>query len=388
MSSTFGGDQLDEGVHTGDFIIFTNPDDGTQIIREILGGRGQGRITSTTSTIVNVNSADIYKIGDNIKLISSTDRMSTTIVTITGTALTLADPISGTFSNGGDALIEVKGSPAYITIESSTGVIIPSGSEVLITRISASDDSSNSKAWSSDGVTYITSPFTGASAGISIPVNNLDWITVGCWIEINEPTTTGWGQVVSINEVTSSIILDRDVGFLANNPTVNVYWAPDADDFVEIPQSGFNARIVDDGDPPVDPLFKAGDIFTISTDGLVLKDDSKSRKIAVSLSSKDKHGKLDFPSVKNRFINPSLAEVLSRNLLELYKSPHYKLVLTMYHLPLIDFIRINRLASFKVISDKLFPNASDFTRSFYLRSVTIDLKKNMSQLELIDKDAY
>jgi hypothetical protein len=363
MSSTFGGDQLPEGIHSGDFIIFTHPDDSTQIIREILGGRGQGNISSVSGGVATVKDNSYYKIGDKIRLISSTDRFYSTITSITGAALTLADTISGTFSLDDDALIEIKGSPAYITIESATGVLIPNGSEVLITRISASDDSSTNKAWSSDGVTYVLG--SGPILFYNFRVNNINWIKVGCWVEVNDPTgTKTWGKVTAIDETINKLTVDRIMLFSAtNSPTVNVYWSPDADDFVEIPQSGFNARIVDDGDPPVDPLFKAGDVFTISTDGLVLKDDSKSRKLAVSLSSKDKHGKLDFPSIKNRFINPALAEILSRNLLELYKSPHYHLNLPIYYLPLIDFVRINRLASFKIISNKLFPHAQKIVSS-------------------------
>lgn len=389
MSSTFGGDQLPEGIHSGDFIIFTHPDDGTQIIKEILGGRGQRNISSIFGNVVNVDDSSIYSVGDKIRLISSTDRFYSTVDVITSpTAITLADSISGTFSDNDDALVEVKGSPAHITIESATDVLIPNGSEVIVTRISASDDSSTNKAWSSDGVTYVLG--SGPILFYNFRVNNIDWIKIGCWVEVNDPTgTKTWGKVTAIDETTNKLTVDRIMLFSAtNSPTVNVYWSPNADNFVEIPQSGFNARIVDDGDPPVDPLFKAGDVFTISTDGLVLKDDSKSRKLAVSLSSKNKHGKLDFPSIKNRFINPALGEILSRNLLELYKSPHYKLNLPIYYLPLIDFVRINRLASFKIISNKLFPHAQSFSRSFYLRSTTIDLKKNMSSLELIDKDAY
>ena len=388
LSSTFGGDQLTGGVHTGDFIIFTHPDDGTQIIKEILGGRGQGRITSVSGTVVNVNNVSIYKLGDKIKLVSSTDIFKSIIVSITDNSLTLNDAIFGTFSNGDHALIEVKGSPAYITLESATGVIIPNGSEVLITRISASDDSSNNKAWSSDGVTYITTSWSLTTT--SIPVNNVNWIAVGCWIEINEPLSSAtWAKVTEINEARNTITVATDVTFIGSNkPTINVYWAPDSDNFIEIPQSGFNARIVDDGDPPVDPLFKAGDVFTISTDGLVLKDDSKSRKVSVSLTSKAKHGKLDFPTIKNRFISPTFAEILTRNLLDFYKWPKYHLNLPMYHLPFIDFVRINRLASFKVISGVLFPFAKDFTRRFYLRSMTIDMKKNVAGLTLVDKDAY
>jgi len=391
LSSTFGGDQLTEGIHSGDFIIFTDPDSETQIVREILGGWGQGKITSVNGAVVTVSDSSYYNVGDNITLVSSTNRFFSVIIEVSDNQIKLTDEIVGTFSNGDDALTQIKGSPAFITIESATGATIPKGSEVIITRISASDNSSTNKSWSSDGVTYITDyyPSYPNINGTIFHVNNIDWVTVGCWVELNTTqTVNSWAQVIEIDHNTNSITVDRDVYWHGTErPSINVYWSPGTDDFVEIPQSGFNAK-VDNGDGTIDPLFKAGDVFTISTDGLELKDDSKSRKIAVSLTSKDKHGKLDFPSIKNRFISPYLAEVLSRDLLELYKSPHYHLTLNIYYLPLIDFVRINRFATFKIISDKLFPNAKDFARSFYLRSFTIDSKKNIAALELIDKDAY
>lgn len=402
LSSTFGGDQLDEGVHSGDFIIFTHPEDGTEIIKEILGGSGGSIYVSRDGGVIRVSDASNFNVGDNITIVSSTNRFFSRIVTISGDYITMADePFDITFSGGDLVLSQVKGTPSHITIESATGVTIPKNSEVTIIRVSAADDSSTDKAWSSDGVTYITDyyPQYPNLASTVIHVNNIDWISVGCYIEINTASTIGpWAKVIAIDKTTNAVTLDTGkIGpppqvelvhwYGTETPSINVYWSPDADEFVEIPQSGFNVK-VENGDGTIDPLFKQGDIFTISTEGLVLKDDSKSRKIAVSLTSKGKHGKLDFPSIKNRFITPQLAEVLSRNLLELYKSPHYHLKLNMYYLPLIDFVRINRFATFKITSDKLFPNQKDFTRSFYLRSFSIDIKKNIAALELIDKDAY
>jgi hypothetical protein len=378
LTSTFGGDQLDSGVHSGDFLQITDENDSV-VIREILGGRGYANIESTVSSeIIAVQDTSFYRIGDRITLYnySNGDRFSSTITSISaGVSITLQDLPTGTYGSGNDALAPIKGSPAIITLAQQVGLIVPKNSEAVAIRVSAADGSGTWKSWSSDSITFTTGSGIDSE---TVPVNNVDFITAGCWIRIGEEE---FAEVTAINVLNKEIAVDPVVTF-SEGDSIGVYWAPELDGWVEIPQSGFELKL------SYAAFFKQGDVFTISTDGLVLKDDSKSRKIAVSISSKDKHGKLDYPTIKNRFINPVLGEVLSREVLSFYKWPHYHLKLSMYYLPLVDFVRINRLASFKIISQELFPYSRDFARNFYLRSMTIDVKKNVVGLELVDKDAY
>jgi len=381
LSSTFGGDQLDSGVHTGDFILMTDPITDDVYLREIVGGQGQGNINGTsTGTTVNVFDTSIYKTGDRVVLVSSTARFSSSVINIGAGTITLNTPMSSTFSNGDDCLAPILGSPSYITIDLPPISTISKGADVSILRVS-SDNAGDFKGWSSDAITFSTSPVV--FLGTTLTVNNVDYIEPGCWIRIVDAVSTATlAKVTAVDKFTKTLTFDRLVASLSVGFPIEVYWAPDLNDFVTIPQSGFEVRV------GYDAYFKAGDLFTIETDGLVLDDDERSRKLAVSISSKVKHGKLDFPTIKNRFIHPVLGEVLTRALLSFYKWPHYHLKLSIYYLPFLDFVRVNRLASFKVISDLLFPNAKDFTRTFYLRDLSIDLKKNIASLHLVDKDAY
>jgi hypothetical protein len=60
----------------------------------------------------------------------------------------------------------------------------------------------------------------------------------------------------------------------------------------------------------------------------------------------------------------------------------------IHYLPFIDFVRVNRLATFKIISKVLFPYSGDFARKFYLRDVGISIKNNRATLNLIDRESY
>ena len=87
-------------------------------------------------------------------------------------------------------------------------------------------------------------------------------------------------------------------------------------------------------------------------------------------------------------MSATVAEVISKNTLNFYKYPKYQVSLSLTLIPTISFARINRLASFKIISEELFPADYDYSRIFYLRSYGLNFKAGSITLQLIDKDFY
>ena len=382
LSSTFGGDALDEGVHTGDFILFNHPDDDSPIDREILGGQGVGNVTdSTDSPVFFVTDSSIYNVNDKVTAYDPTNeaRSVGVVEEIIGNVVTTNGIKNSTTYE--DLIAPIKSSPSYITIEESTRANIASNSEVTIVRTSTDvGETRTRKAWSDNSLTFLTENLQIVGDDVRMTVNNTDSIEIGNKIRFEGNDSTF--IVTSVGRLTNKVMASTDNG---ETPTavlaganVSVFWSPSMTEFTKIPGTGFEVKI------EYDAFFKPGDVFTIKTDGLILKDDSRSRKVAVSLTSKNKHGKLDFPTIKNRFINPVIGEILVRNLLDFYKEPHYHLKVPINLIPYIDFVRINRLASFKVISDLIFPNTNNYTRNFYLRSASIDIKQNKVDLLLID----
>jgi len=379
LASTFGGDQVPEGVNTSDFIQFNHPTDETPIIKEILGGRGAGNIASVVGKIVTVYDVTYYNIGDKVVLrdvdTNGRERFTINKINVEESYVELSGTPIGTYIATDDLISPIRSSPSYIVINDATGVTIPSGSEVSIFKISASDSDNTRKGWSSDGITYIEN---SVSSSTTIIVNNIKLVAIGCYIAVG---SSEWVEVTDINKSNNKVTLASAITATAGD-VVAIQWVPTQSSFVEVPGTGFEIKISED------VYFKEGDVFTISTDGLILEDDSRSRKLAVSLASKDKHGKLDFPTIQNRFIYPSLSEILSRKLLNFYKDPHYHLQLKMYYFPYIDFVRAKRLSTFKIISSKLFPNSSGYSRGFYLRSMEINIKSHSITLNLVDRESY
>ena len=329
MSSTFGGDQLDEGIHTGDFIVFINPNDDTPITIEILGGDGYQNVVATPiatdSNMIYVADLSLYEIGDKVTFVDESLGL-----TYKSSVLQKGNMLGNNFIlledripiiAADDSLIApIRSYPEYITLRSTTEVVITSGSEVTILRVSAGDDSNNRKIWSSDGIIFVGSAGKEAPADV-FEVSNTQYVSVGCYVSA-EPY--GYWEVTDVDDNSSKITVSGDDidHALAAGTVIGVVVGLSSIDFVEIPGSGFEIKVEDP-----DVLFKAGDVLVIRTDGLVLKEDTRSRKLAVSMTSINKHGKLDFPTIKNRFINPAIAEVIVRDLLDFYKDPHYQLEL-------------------------------------------------------------
>lgn len=382
LGSVFGGDQVEEGIHTGDFIIFNHPDDDSVIYREIAGGYGIGNLLTTSggTALVTVTDPSIYNVGDVVNINANVSgvyyRSKKIIDTIDGDEITFTTNFDWTITTASDILAPITSESNYISLFTSTGVTIPAGSEVTVVRLSSSDNANAQKSWSSDFVTFLTQDVTSST---TIYINNSKYIEEGCFLGIAELDVV---QVTEVDHNLAKVTLASSVT-ASKGDQIKVFWCPSESEFRTIPQSGFEIKF-----STGEVWFKQGDVIEITTDGLVLEEDSRSRKLAVSLTSKNRYGKLDYPTVKNRFLHSKLAEALSRELLDYYKHPRYQLELDIPLLPYINFTRGNRLATFKIISEIEFPRAKDFSRKFYLRSFSIDVKSEKMSLTLIDKDFY
>jgi len=264
-----------------------------------------------------------------------------------------------------------------ITIDSA--ISVKKNDEFSIYRrykVSATDTST--KAWSDEGVTYIT---TGATLSTTHTVNSVDDLSVGTLINIGGSDV----RIAAINEDTKQISVSQAVT-TTTGEIVKAYFAPAAaNTWYGIGNTNVQIMIATTA---VQTVFKQGDRITIDCPGLVTEADDASRQIAINNESVAKYGKNQYPNINNRFLTRKLAKQLAQKLRTLYAFPKYTFKITMPLSNYLDIKGTSNLARIDVRSQKLLPLRSGYTEPTRIVSIEHDSQKGITTLELKSDSFY
>ncbi len=130
-------------------------------------------------------------------------------------------------------------------------------------------------------------------------------------------------------------------------------------------------------------IWKRGDQILINCNGLKLEAVDNSVVTSQDVISISKYGQREFPSVKNEFVNKRMADQLSVRIIEDYKNPKYGVELEMPIAPFLNFLSDSGdIYTLELVDRKLFPESGGWSERFYIKSITHDVNKMTTKLQL------
>lgn len=317
LSSVFGGDSIDSGIHVGDFLQVLNESTGAYIIKSIIAVNSDNNSISFDSAI----GIDLIK-GTELQILKGFRNSVNSIkfqwsdegVTYTNSAMSVgASTVSLAYLDGvsvgtvikfayGTAISEefritaVNKVTKYINFIPITTTAIPSGAKVL--------------AW--------YSPKSGAGyqeiGGSKVFLNFRD-------IQIDDPS----------------------------NPPVA--------------EKDYTSK------------FKIGDRITIDCPGLTVETDDKSKQIALNVTSEKIYGRKEYNKEDNIFFSRRLAKQLCKDIVASYSYPSYLINLTCPFIPSISLLNSSYApAKIDIFSPDAFPFSAGAIQQCYIRSIEHNLK--------------
>lgn len=336
LSSVFGGDAEDNGVHVGDWFVIQDPDTGADIIKQIT------LVTTSTNTI-QVDSAlgDNFEPNDPCQIIKS-------FASAAGTRATWSDE-GITYLAAAIALSTTTTATLTSVKDISVGAILLIDSEEML--VTAVNNSTNVVSFSaSDGTLMRGQGGTTAAA-------HSDGSIVRAYF------APGAGSESADNK-------PYEIG------GTNVFLA-------------FKRGSETDEDRQWTERFEVGDIITVECPGMVLKKNDQSKQSCYDTDSKAKYGRRNYPAIDNRFLSHKMAKDICRRVVNDYKNPHWIVTVKTKLLSWIWFISSDDdLTLLDVIHDDLFRRSPGYTVQGYPRSITHDPKNGTSQFVLRGITAY
>ena len=285
-------------------------------------------------------------------------------------------------------------SDTSITIATAPGFAVASGTVVVITH--PFYDGTDSKVWSSEGVTTVV-PTGGGSAVDTIYVTDTRDLSANCIIGVHSDSTITYVRVLPDDfgvyyaaKAGYTLKLTGDTVTCGDGTVISAYYSPsktvDSDyDYFEIGGSGVSLRI----NPAANTSnvnFKSGDRITIKTEGMKLENLEQAKQIALDSSSIATYGRIEYTGINNKFLSRALAKQYVKLILNDYKNPKYILTVETLLSPTLAFRDTNGLIRIKIFDKKLFPKYSEVIA--YPRSITHNLRAGTTSLVVRDNDAY
>lgn len=300
LHSVYGGESDDKGIHSGDFIVVTDPDTGADITREVTGVSP----SANTVTIPSGGLGQAFNKNDECRFIrKNVIDSSHGSSDWSDEGVTYTTEASGT----GDRIVAVN-SVANLSV----------GTIILL-------DSEERRIESIDADASPNPTITVDTAGGNWAVNHASGTVVYAWFSPDandKPFEIGGSNVF--------------VKF--TSPTGGVEDSNWTKTFIE------------------------GDVLSIICPGLKLEGDNHSKQSAYNSLSVEKYGKRQYPSISNKFIGRGMAKDICQRIVNTYKDPVFGIKVESIFLPYIGFLTVgNQLTKVAVSSPVLFPNAVNFT---------------------------
>lgn len=325
---------------------------------------------SSTKTDINGNTID-YILDDAINL---------------GDYITVVDPDTQTEETRRITAI----ADTTLTIDSAFSFDIASSTIVVITH--PFDLTDTSVSWSDEGVTTLSADATNASTIYVTSIRDLsEYMVVSC--EGDSPTFARISDIGDYDTDSSgySLTLVGNTVTADAGAIVYAYYAPSKDSsseysYFDIGSTGIKLKISPES-TSLNNEFWVGDRITITTEGLISEANEQSKQTAYNLTSMSERGRIEFPSINNRFINRTLAKHIVRKIVNDYGDPHYIITINNTLYPTLRFIGDdNNLIRVRLYSKRMFPNYSEVI--LYPRSIQHNLKQGTTTIVGRDVTAY
>jgi len=330
LGSVYGGADNENGIHSLDYMVMKNRNDGSDIIRQIL------TVDSDTNTVT-------------------------------------LQP-GGTYGGGFGQAFNAD-DPAYV-----------------IKRNNIDDQNHDPSTWSDEGVAYVTSA-TMDSPNTYLTVSSVDDLSVGLMVGteqsearvtvINPATNT-----ITVNASMSWTIYEPLKAWVAPKTNDTQYAVGNRQVFLkfQIPTTGTVDR-------DWTATFLEGDKIEITCPGMELAADEQSKQSHFDNPSIAKYGRRPFPVQQNKFLDYRLAKDWAKRLVRTYADPAYVLTVTGLFLPYLSFLTsANTLYRASVVSEQLFPLSQEYGRIFaqigYIREIRHDAGKGTTTVVLRSARAY
>ncbi len=336
LSSVFGGDTEENGVHADDYIQVIDPSNNREVTARI-------KIVSTVDNSITISSSDAN---------------------------------------------------SFPSVQPETACLILRQNK--LDSATTTVDSNRNK-WSDEGVTFVTKGFNNKFQQVNSLGNiSLQTVvrfgTIGTFARVASINTSS--KLIYLKSATASVAQSPNLTInVTTNAIVYALYSPifngtngdtNADEI-----GNTNVFVRWETKSGGDNTFKRGDAFYIECPGLKLEKEEESKQVFINSTSVLKYKRKEFPGVNNKFFDRKMARDFARKIVNDYYNPKYILNVKSILLPYINFVNDSGVNLRVDVQDKFnFRNRRSNIEKCLVRSIKHDLTNFKSIFVLKGKDFY